>query len=65
MKILEETMISNKDLQEQYISRVDVLDKVKDLFLIPAMEWLNETENTENSNNSENNSVDNTKEVDS
>ena len=40
MKISEETMISNKDLQEQYISRVDVLDKVKDLFLIPAMECM-------------------------
>ena len=33
-------MISNKELQEQYISRVDVLDKVKDLFLIPAMECM-------------------------
>ena len=40
MKISEETMISNKELQEQYISRVDVLDKVKDLFLIPAMECM-------------------------
>ena len=40
MKISEETMISNKELQEQYISRVDVLDKVKDLFLIPTMECM-------------------------
>lgn len=40
MKISEETMISNKELQEQYISRVDVLDKVKDLFLIPAIECM-------------------------
>lgn len=40
MKISEETMISNKELQEQYISRVDVLDKVKDLFLIPSMECM-------------------------
>ena len=40
MKISEETMISNKELQEQYISRVDVLDKVKDLFLIPAMKCM-------------------------
>lgn len=40
MKISEETMISNKELQEQYISRVDVLDKVKGLFLIPSMECM-------------------------
>ena len=40
MKISEETMIINKDLQEQYINGVDVLDKVKDLFLIPAMECM-------------------------
>ena len=35
MKISEETMISNKALQERFINRIDVLDKVKTLLLIP------------------------------
>lgn len=40
MKISEETMISNKALQERFINRIDVLDKVKTLLLIPKMECM-------------------------
>lgn len=34
------TMVENKDLREQYISRVEVLDKVKALFLIPQLDMV-------------------------
>ena len=40
MKISEETMISNKELQERFINRIDILDKVKTLLLIPKMECM-------------------------
>ena len=40
MKISEETMISNKELQERFINRIDILDKVKTLLLIPNMECM-------------------------
>ena len=35
-----EEMIDNKNLREQYISRTEVLDKVKKLFLIPKLEMM-------------------------
>lgn len=34
------TMVENKYLREQYISRVEVLDKVKALFLIPQLDMV-------------------------
>ena len=33
-------MISNKELQERFINRIDILDKVKTLLLIPKMECM-------------------------
>ena len=34
-KITEEKLVNTKSYRDKAISRVDVLDKVKDLFLIP------------------------------
>lgn len=35
-----DTMVDNKELREKYIERVDVLDKVKKLLLIPQLEMM-------------------------
>lgn len=35
-----EEIVDSKELREQYISRTEVLDKVKKLFLIPQMEMM-------------------------
>lgn len=35
----EEMLINNKEEREKLIQRVDVLEKVKNLFLIPNTEW--------------------------
>jgi len=37
-KITEEKLVNTKLYRDKAISRVDVLDKVKDLFLIPELE---------------------------
>ena len=39
-KVTEETMLDDKQAREKYISRVEVLDKVKKLLLIPEMECM-------------------------
>lgn len=38
--ITETKLIDNKQLREQYISRVDVLDKVKELLVLPQLECM-------------------------
>lgn len=38
--IAETKLVDDKQLREQYINRLEVLDKVKDLFLLPDMECM-------------------------
>lgn len=38
--ITETKLVDNKQLREQYISRVDVLDKVKELLVLPQLECM-------------------------
>ena len=40
VKMQTDTIIENRDTREQYINRVEVLEKVKGLFLIPEMECM-------------------------
>lgn len=40
----EETLVESREVREKYMERLDVLDKVKQLFLIPGMECLTATQ---------------------
>lgn len=40
VKITEVTFLDNKEMREQYLSRLDVLDKVKTLLIIPELECM-------------------------